>query len=194
MADQLDSVRKHLPALRDLLQQLNPEQRGEANNFWRAIRNALTDLDNEVEQLRSTVSSLTAGPPATRPATTESVIGIRNVVDAAILSDSLYAEDASTTIEEIADQPWQWADAFLRRYKNNQVHELGCWESNSAAGHDTGYVKINLRNTENPLYPGVKFRCQPWVHQVGIVAKQEGHLLRLTSDGQHQVCSKTTLY
>jgi hypothetical protein len=80
--------------------------------------------------------------------------------------------------------------AFIKRQRSQTAmasSELGCWVSANSAAHDTGYVKINMRNTTKPGSSD-RFRVQPWGHQVGAVAGGQGHLLRLTTDGSFAVC------
>ena len=187
----MSGVGELLPALRDFMFQLPPDQRATANNFWRRVRGALSEQASELSRLQAVVDSLSAGPSASRPPTSQSVIRLRDAVDQVIGLEARQAEDASATIEEICDLPVLWAMEFAQRQRSadNRLHphELGCWESGNVAAHDNGYIKMNMRNTVKPGAQGEKFRCQPWGHQMGIVAGGYGYLLRLTTDGAYNV-------
>jgi len=185
-------AQKLLGALRELMMALSPEQRQAANSFWRDVRTALNEQDSEVQRLQAIVAAVSqGGPAAARPATSDSVNAVRDAIQQVITTEAQQAEEASATIEEICDLPMEWAHNFLQRQQNvviGQAAGLGCWESGNVSGHETGYVKINMRNTVKPTGPqGQKFRCQPWIHQLGIVASGQGHLLRLTTNGEYHV-------
>lgn len=172
------------------MQALSPEQRSKANDFWRGVRQALTEQDTIIQELQLQVQaggSQVVYPD--RPHSSNSLVALRDVVEQVLVTEAQLADDASLTIEEICDCPPQWAMEFISRQKNNILSnnsELSCWLSGNVASHDNGYVKMNLRNTVRPNSVQ-KFTVQPWGHQLGIVASGAGHLLRLTTNGEYQV-------
>lgn len=188
MAQQPPTAQAHLDSLRSLMSSLTPDQRGAAHQFWRGIRQALYDQDAEVNRLQAIVTSLAGSQPAPRPHTSQSVIAVRDAVENVIQTEAQLAADASTTIEEICDLDPTWALEFIRKQRAIYIQtELGCWVSGAVAGHSTGYVKVNMRNTRKPDGTGAKFSSQPWIHQMGVVAGGNGYLLRLTTNGSYHV-------
>lgn len=187
---------QHLAAFGALLRSLAGDHRQSLMAFWRDVRRSLNDQDAIIAVLQQ--PSLPAVSPP-RPHTSNSVQAIRDTVSAAILNESLQADDASNTIEEISDLDPTWALDFIRRHKNLVLcagHELGCWVSGNANAHDNGYVKMNLRGT---IIPGTsrRFAVQPFGHQMGIVAGGSGPTLRLTTNGEFHVshlCHNTACF
>lgn len=199
------TVKQHLDAFRSLLISLAPEQRANLNTFWKDVRQSLNDQDavvsNLQEQLNAAIQPVAGipAPPNTpaRPHTSNSVNVIRDTVEQAIINEAQYHLDASATLEAICDLDKDWAMDFIKRQRNlliSNSHELGCWMSGNVAGHDNGYVKMNMRNTVDPR-THAKFgnNVQPWGHQMGVVASGYGMQLRLTTTGAYHVSSKAAL-
>jgi hypothetical protein len=68
------------------------------------------------------------------------------------------------------------------------TNECSCLLSTKASGHDNGYVRVNLRNTQSRLPGRGNISCSPYLHQVAIIAKGELDTLRDTGkSGAHQV-------
>lgn len=177
---------QHLGAFRGLLQSLTGDHRQSLMAFWRDVRRSLNDQDAVVASLRQ---PLPPPPTPARPGTSHSVHVIRDTVSQAIHDEALRMDDASNTIEQIADLDPLWALEFIRRQRNMALcngHELGCWMSGNAAAHENGYGKMNMRNT---IIPGTsqRFAVQPFGHQMGIVASGHGPELRLTTNGEYHV-------
>jgi len=191
------TVTQHLDNFRRVLLSVDASARQGLNNFWRDVRQSLNDQDARINALQQQVQQLqqqqqqivvVQAPP--RPITSDSVDAIRNTVETAIQYEAQYIEDVSATIEAIEDLDPAWALSFMTRQKNvliSGASELGCWVTGNAAGHDNGYVKINMRNTLRPR-SNRKFGVQPFVHQMGIVAGGRGNQLTLTTDGTYHVC------
>jgi hypothetical protein len=183
-------VQQQLGLFVRLMRELPPDQRMRVHSFWRSVRDALKGQDAIIEELRNQLSKqpISSTPPP-RPSSSLSLNLIRDVVEQVIVGEAQEAGDASSTVEGICDLPPEWALDFLQRHRSPTVrNELGCWLSGSVAGHTTGYVKINLRNTLKPGgAPGEKFTVQPWIHQLAVVAGGSGPLLRLTSNGAYNV-------
>ena len=184
---------QHLEGLRQILTSLVPSERGNLTTFWKDVRTSLNDQDALIESLRQQLAAAQIPLPApttiARPNTSNSVAVIRNTVEQAIISAAQQKDDISATINAIYNLDPAWAMAFIRRQKNIHLcnaSELGCWVSGNAAGHQNGYVKMNMRNTVGPT--GQKLDSQPWGHQIGVVAGGFGIELCLTTDGEYHVC------
>jgi hypothetical protein len=181
---------QHLQGLRQILTSLLPSQRINITSFWKDVRTSLNDQDALITSLQQQLAAASI-PPMTpvRPPTSNSVAVIRDIVEQAIVSAAQQKDEISTTIDAIYDLDPAWAMAFIRRQKNihlSNASELGCWVSGKAATHQTGYMKMNMRNTVGPR--GQKFDVQPYGHQMGVVAGGYGLQLCLTTDGQYHVC------
>jgi hypothetical protein len=181
---------QHLQGLRQILTSLPPSQRVNITSFWKDVRTSLNDQDALITSLQQQLAAASI-PPMTpvRPPTSNSVAVIRDIVEQAIVSAAQQKDEISTTIDAIYDLDPAWAMAFIRRQKNihlSNASELGCWVSGNAAAHQTGYMKMNMRNTVGPR--GQKFDVQPYGHQMGVVASGYGLQLCLTTDGQYHVC------
>jgi hypothetical protein len=181
---------QHLQGLRQILTSLLPSQRINITSFWKDVRTSLNDQDALITSLQQQLAAASI-PPMTpvRPPTSNSVAVIRDIVEQAIVSAAQQKDEISTTIDAIYDLDPAWAMAFIRRQKNihlSNASELGCWVSGNAATHQTGYMKMNMRNTVGPR--GQKFDVQPYGHQMGVVAGGYGLQLCLTTDGQYHVC------
>jgi hypothetical protein len=191
------TVTQHINGFRQLLLQLDTSGRQALNAFWKDVRQSLNDQDSTVTTLLQQIEGLqqrSVSVPATpqRPPTSHSVNVIRDTVQQAIQNEAQYAQDASTTIEEICDVDPAWAMGFVVRQKDAIActnSELGCWLSGNAAAHENGYVKMNMRGTRVPGHPTDRFSVQPFGHQMGVVASGHGPELRLTTKGQFHVCA-----
>jgi hypothetical protein len=190
------AISRHLTGLHDLLCSLNPEQHAKAHEFWRAVRQTITDQDTEIHALRSTIDGLqqqlvaaanalnaqprtVVAPP--RPASSASVYDLRQQIDDMFQQQALQEPDASATIEAIADIDPAWAKTFLeKQIDRSKSSVIGCWFQGNVPKHPTGYCQVNMRNT---IKPGThdKFRVAPFVHQMAVVARGEGNRLRLTA-------------
>ena len=177
------SVQQHLSALRELYSAVPPSARPVVTSFWKAVRDNLNSLEEEVNELRAQLSG--AQTPV-RPTTSASVNALRDAVEQAITGTAQAASDASGTIEAICDLDVVWTMRLLERYRQ-QTNAINCWISDLAPGHQNGYVKINLRNSPVPGEPGKKIGVSPWLHQLAVVASGRGPTLRLTTDGEYHV-------
>jgi hypothetical protein len=192
---------QYISAVRDVLRGLQPHQRGAVNRFWSLLRGVIDSQGNEITKLRIQVDQLSAATPGPasryttpfREPSTDSAQAIRDAVEQAIVTEAQLAPDASVTIEEICDLDPAWVLDFIKGHRDASMsNELGCWASGNVASHPTGYVKVNMRNTQKPG-AGRKFNCAPFVHQLAAVAHGQGPLLRLTSDGTYGVSVRLDL-
>lgn len=190
------TVTQHLEAFRRVLVTATTETRSSLNAFWRDVRQSLNDQDRIIIQLQERINTLEAQSthlpqPSTtpdRPHTSHSVDVVRATIDRALINEGLYFEEASSTIDQIFDLDPAWVEAFLQRQRSIYLtNELGCWLSGNAPAHENGYVKVNMRNTGNPDGSG-NFTCQPFAHQLGVVANGSGSMLRMTTDSVYHVC------
>ncbi len=183
---------QHLQGLRQIMTSLLPSQRANLATFWKDVRTSLNDQDTLIASLRQELAAARVPPPPATPArpyTSNSVAIIRDTVEQAIVSEAQLVDEISTTIDAIQNLDPAWAMAFIRRQKNIHLcnaSELGCWVSGNTAAHQTGYVKMNMRNTVGP--DGQKLDVQPYGHQMGVVASGLGVELCLTTDGEYHVC------
>src|ERR1700712_714794 len=197
---------QHLNGFRELLLNASATGRQALVAFWADVRQSLNDQDatiqghlNTIHQLQQQISApaVVAAPAAIatplRPNTSNSVQAIRDTIEQALQNEGSYFEDASATIEEIYNLDPTWVRNLLVQHTNllvAQTTPLNCWFNNSVAAHNTGYKKLNMRNTRRPGAPLVTtFTCQPYYHQLAAVAAGLGVNLRLTTDGKYQVSS-----
>lgn len=194
------TAQQHVSAFRELLIGASAAGRRGLNNFWGAVRLSLnqqeaqiTTLALQVQQLKEQIqtnvvggghsrgsSHSTAVQTPARPPTSNSVVAVRDAVQQSLVDDANAFDSASNTILDIADVPSAWATSYISG-KRTYTTSLGCWLSSNAPAHRNGYQKTNLRNTAKPNTGG-KFTTQPFMHQLAIVAKGDGSLLRLCSD------------
>lgn len=184
-------VGRFLGPLREVLQQLDPPGRVAVNRFWGEVRRVIRGQEDEIQDLRRRLAQSTASRVLLpRPDTSNSVNDVRAAIDNELQVLAQYAPDASTTIETLVDIPMLWARDYLTRIRRpNRSGELDCWVSDNAPSHDTGYVKVNLRNTPWPAGSNKQgyMNVQPYVHQLAMVGKGEGDRLRLTTKGEYNV-------
>jgi len=187
------SSTQHVASLRALLNTVEPDKRAAVHAFWRQVRQALNEQDLRIRELEINAARQNITTPL-RPPSSLSVHQFRDEIERVIVTEAQQAEDASSTIEQICDVPPTWAMDFIRRRRRSDFENgLGCWEPYNVAAHDTGYVKINLRNTIVPgSAPPERFSVQPWGHQIAVVASGNGPLLRLTTDGRFNVSNCET--
>jgi hypothetical protein len=141
-------------------------------------------LENEVQQLQSSSSS--SAPSVPRPTTASSVQSVRENIDQALRDSGLSLTEISYTLEQIYDLDPAWVRSVLENQRT-MLDPLGCWLSNTASAHPRGYTKLNLRNTKRPDDPMRKIGCQPFFHQLAIVAKGEGAQLLNTATSEYEV-------
>ena len=124
---------------------------------------------------------------ASRPRTSDSVNELR--FDMQHMMDMEFAclHETSTTIESIWDLDPGWVRSKLSgdrelatEQENPRWHELGCWMRRVDTTHQYGYTKVNLRNTFRPG-TSQKIDCQPFRHQLAVVASGLGQNLLCTS-------------
>ena len=197
MSSENDAVRRLVGPLRELFSHLEPSQVRVVNEFWGNVRTALQAQAEENSSLRQALQQslqqqrAAVIPPAIRPDTANSVNQLRFLVDHDLqqLALSVGEDEASATVEKLVSVPFLWARAKLEERRIPVSHELGCWESAAAAAHNTGYVKVNLRNTPWPTGSGRQgfMEMNPFQHQLAIVGKGEAEKLLLTSKGEYHV-------
>lgn len=134
-------------------------------------------LHDALEAVRGAARRSLSLPP--RPPTAQSVLDVRQAVVAQQVAEAAAVGDLSRTLYILQEIPDQWALNYLQRYRT-VLSELGCWMSNTQPAHETGYIKINLRNTTIRHRPG-PLGIQPWAHQLAVVAGGNKDLLPLTS-------------
>lgn len=175
------AARSHLSGLQALLQAVPPQHRAPVTEFWRQVRDTLNQQDQEIAELRA---QLGPGAPASRPATRDSVVQIRSTITAQLeqIGQSMAEGDVSGTIESVWNMPPDVATSLLQsRRDSRQSNAFGCWFSANVPAHPMGYQKINLRNTRRSDGRGT-YGCQPWLHQLAIIAKGDGIQLLNCSD------------
>lgn len=108
----------------------------------------------------------------------------------ALETAGLQAPSVSATLEQVWDLDPAWVLGRLQERRSPSLEagsELGCWLSEKEPSHDAGYTKMNLRNTLRPGGSGVLIGCQPWLHQLAVIAGGRGACLLNTTDGSHEV-------
>jgi hypothetical protein len=126
--------------------------------------------------------------PAARPSTSSTVNAMRVEYENALQAVGL-VEEVSDTVEKIWDLDPSWAEQILKQHKSPFLSqtELGCWLSVNRPSHPNGYSKINLRNTQRPGRTTELIGCQPYLHQLAIVAGGRGVQLLSTCRGNYEV-------
>jgi len=196
MAAPRRTAAQHLDAFRRILLSLDRDARQTLTTFWGDVRSSLNSQDDTIKNLQQQVAQAPpAAPiaPPPRPDTSNSVDVVRQTVMTALQNEALYVQEASNTIEEIYNLDPAWTYGWLRGQRNVFISnglELGCWVSGNAAAHANGYSKVNMRGTQVPgSNPRRNFTCNPFSHQVGIVAAGHGDKLLLASGGgDYEVC------
>lgn len=147
------------------------------------------------QQLAATSAALDAAlnqpvpSSAQRPRTSDSLQQRRFDVQATLDAEFADLDEGSATIEAIWDLDPAWILLRLRadrqaaaENEESKWKNLGCWMRARDSNHPYGYTKVNLRNTYHPSRePRVHIGCQPFRHQLGVVAAGLGqNLLRTT--------------
>jgi len=155
-----------------------PRNRPALNSFWRLVRQSLNDQDDEIDRLRALLGPATS---ATRPDTSDSVVAVRDSVQAALHDQGLLVleTEVSDTLNAIWNMDPIQANQILGQ-RNSSSNSSGCWLSSNAAAHENGYQKVNLRNTWR-MDGSSKFGCSPFLHQVAAVAAGYGGQLLSTA-------------
>jgi hypothetical protein len=192
--------------VRQLLISLNPTQRAGFGNFWGDIRQQLNRQDEEIARLCQQVQNLTQQndllnqqlqaalnpvPPgsANRPRTSDSIQQQRFDMQAVLDEEFPDLGDTSVTVESIWDLDPAWVRSRLNVDRQNAAENelrkwatLGCWMGPIDNNHPYGYTKVNLRNTTHPTrQPRTMIGCQPFRHQLAVVAAGLGQNLLRTS-------------
>lgn len=171
-----------LPQVRDVMQAMPANQRVVFNRFWTTVRETLRGSQNEIDELRETVTALRGGASISRPPTSNSVVALRNAMDRAMADEASF-ELTSADIEEARGLPPNWLRNHLTGMRiDGGRHPLGCWTSRNAPSSG-GYVKTNLRNTRHPLFPNRKIGINVYVHQLAVIAAGRGNQLAMTRPG-----------
>lgn len=185
-------IARGVTKLREALAAIPPQHRGPVAAFWQALRGELKALLDQNTALRT-------GTTAARPPTTDSINDLRLAFDNELTqTGQLVSEDeTSTTVEAIWDLPPDWV---MSRLENDATQHqqaspyfssvvTSCWLAGNAPAHRNGYQKKNLRNSLRPGHNVPPQRrligCQPWLHQLAIVAKGQGVQLTLTAGENH---------
>jgi hypothetical protein len=164
-------------------------QRVALHDFWRQVRGTVVALQDEIQNLRDVARYANLRIEAPRPDTSNSAVALRQIAEWEMDMDASAIQRAnseSTTIAEISAMSVQEAQNCLGAM--HIMGPFGCWVNNNAAAHANGYKKINLRNSINPR-TGAKYSCQPFLHQLAVVAAGFGNRLYLCSgnNSSHQV-------
>jgi hypothetical protein len=159
---------------------LSPELQQTLSQFLRDTAQVFNDLDEEALRAHTT--------PAARPSTSSTVNAMRVEYENALQAVGL-VEEVSDTVEKIWDLDPSWAEQILKQHKSPFLSqtELGCWLSVNRPSHPNGYSKINLRNTRRPGRTTELIGCQPYLHQLAIVAGGRGVQLLSTCRGNYEV-------
>lgn len=170
-----------LRALVQALRQIPAEHRAPILGFWRSVREGFNQLEAELTRLRQVLGS----DPVERPPTTQSVIDARAAAD--VVHQELWEDSSRETLRAIHNLPVDFARSQLQRIRSaTRRNDLDCWMTDNVAAHETGYVKVNLRNTQRPGGGG-KIGVSPWAHQLAIVAKGRGARLQAVAGGGFNV-------
>lgn len=164
-----------------MLQALPPQHRNTLHEFWRQVRHGFDDLDEQIRVLQHDPQPR----PASRPSTSASVNNLREEFQVALDNEALQQQEASRTVEKIWDLDPTWVHNNLTKTRVVSG-AFGCWTSSNVEAHPSGYGKVNLRNTKRPG-TNEKIGCQPFIHQLAIVAKGQGQNLLNTQGGQYEV-------
>jgi hypothetical protein len=95
----------------------------------------------------------------------------------------------SVVVAKIWNLDANWTMRYLMDLRDPVAsrNELDCWISRLRSGHPNGYVKVNLHSTLRPGAPlDVVVGCQPYVHQLAVVARGGGAALL---NAGHEVAS-----
>lgn len=185
---------KHLDKYHTVLASLPLILRPGLTGLWGDIRATINEqsaLIMKLSQLSNKPVAVLSRPlvqsslSAERPRTSESVDLMREAIQVSLEEEALRTLKASETIEEIHLIDPAWALKLLQKH-TTRISSIGCWFSDNQPNHPNGYTKLNLRGTPHPSRSG-KFKCQPFFHQLAVIASGRGIELLLTSDGLYQV-------
>lgn len=176
-----------LPQVRAVMQAMPADQRVVFNRFWATVRETLRGSQNEIDELRETVTALRGGVSISRPPTSNSVLALRDAMDQAMAEEARLGI-TSNDIQVAQGLPAHWLRNHLTGMRNDGGrHPLGCWLSGNAPSSG-GYVKSNLRNTKHPLHSNRKIGINVYVHHLAIIASGRGNQLGVAgSRGSHEV-------
>lgn len=167
------AITRAVGLVRTVFSQLPVECRPIVAQFWQDVRDIILRLEDDLQRA-------TAGPPAPRPTTSDSVDQVRQAISDELVRQSVTLPDTGSTIDEIYALDPAWVEGKLRSLRNQQRPALGCWETNIHSGHPSGYKRVNWRNTK---IPGSRhnFSGMPYLHQLAVVADGNGVLLLRTA-------------
>jgi hypothetical protein len=169
-----------------------------------------TDLRNQVASLRATVDGLVAqqqqpksessSPLARLAAKTPSLCSEYRNVQMGLHNEMLQAMFGGDTLtsevlEQVIDLDPSWVKELLIRRRDKGTEDaalpryrcsdggVGCWMSATQPNRPGGYVKVNLSNTFHPDGSGNKIGVSVYQHQLSVVARGNGAMLRLAGKG-----------
>lgn len=175
-----------------LLQETPPQIRPRLAQFWQMVRHEVVFLEERLlaalpgPQAESGPSQMPLLPPASTPVLPTSSPShelAREAIDQALTDAGLAVADLSVTVEKIYDLDPQWVIERLISARTQVTPELGCWLTDNVPAHPNGYTKFNLRNTRHPSTHEL-IGCQPFIHQLAVVAGGRGVQL-LNTSGPH---------
>ena len=162
--------------MKQLLDVIPREHRVSVVQFWSSVRTTLGELERANRRL-------TDSPPIQRPGTSNSIRDIREIIDRAVRDVAVGVGEVSDTLEKIWNLDHLWVQEFLEGQPKTG-NGLGCWLSTLSPAHRNGYVKVNLRNTRRPPTGDAVIGCNPFLHQLAVVAKGQGLQLLMTGRGK----------
>lgn len=196
--------------VRGLLATIPSSHRAQFSEFWGFVRSQFYNLEQRIRQLllrqrsledqlatanadleaaQQTIEDmlLNSQSTASRPPTSASIDQMRHSLQAAMDAEFGQVGEASDTVERIWDLDPQWVRNKLTADRESVMEagdpraaQIGCWMRHHDSNHEYGYTKVNWRNT---LRPGTRdvIGCQPFRHQLAVVAAGYGQNLLRTS-------------
>jgi hypothetical protein len=156
-----------------------PSLRPALEDLWTGVSGSMDDLDLQILEMRANASEYPAST-AERPGTSSTVAAQRREEEEGLLLTGPLNPNPSVVVARIWDLDADWTMRYLLALRDPVAsrNELDCWASRLRSGHPNGYVKVNLRNTRRPGAPrDVVVGCQPYVHQLAVVARGGGAAL-----------------
>src|SRR5215471_2946554 len=169
-----------------ILDQQNAQLKYEKQVLQNELQAAKANLQ-AAEEVLGNVLNQTPASSASRPKTSASENQLR--FEMQVLMDMEFASlnEASETIENIWDLDPGWVRGKLSddreleaEHEDPRWQQLDCWMRRVDTTHQYGYTKVNLRNTFRPG-TSKKINCQPFRHQLAVVASGLGQNLLRTS-------------
>lgn len=177
------TVEPFVPRIRDILKEIPKDHRPALISVWSDLRNVINAQEDTIQEMKAATTKDQMLEIAQRPATRDSVVAAREQLNDALDEAGQLAAQPSKTLLSIYQLDPHWVEGYLKAIRETS-NELGCWLLQDADPEK--YKKLNWRTKRHPT-TGALFDCQPFAHQLAVVARNDGNSLLNVEKGGYEV-------